>query len=284
MSSRCFTIALAVLAACAATRAAAQTSPSRADFLFIGSYHMDNPGRDAHNTTADDVLTAKRQREIAEVVRLIERYRPTQVMVEVDTTQQDEISKRFTDSCEGSRSLTRNEVEQFGFRIACHMGLKTVYAVDWNDLGPIKDEDSINYLKAIERHHQQKQYDEHMAIGKSEKDRDQYILDHGTILSMLKRLNSEEWLSQNARAYYRIGMFGTQSDPIGANWVQLWYGRNLTIFNNIARHTQKNDRILVIYGAGHGNYLRRLATDSGIFRVHDPISWLSVQHNGRRSR
>lgn len=94
---------------------------------------------------------------------------------------------------------------------------------------------------------------------------------------MLRHLNSDEYLKQNARAYYRIGMLGTQSDPVGANWVQLWFGRNLTIFNNIARNTNNSDRVLVIYGAGHGNYLRQLAIDSGIFRVHEPMSWLSAQ-------
>ena len=57
--------------------------------------------------------------------------------------------------------------------------------------------------------------------------------------------------------------------------MQLWYGRNLMIFNNIARRTEPGDRILVIYGAGHGNHLRQLAADSGVYRVHDPLAWLS---------
>ena len=92
---------------------------------------------------------------------------------------------------------------------------------------------------------------------------------------MLERLNSPTWLEANGRAYYRIGMLGTPQDPIGANWVQLWYGRNLAIFNNIARRTEPGDRILVIYGAGHGNHLRQLAADSGVYRVHDPLAWLS---------
>jgi hypothetical protein len=277
MYSRLFTLALVVLAGFAATDAVAQSDPPRADFLFIGSYHMGNPGRDVHNTKADDVLEAKRQAEIAEVVRLLAQYRPTQVMVEADVGRQAEISKRFKDSCKGDRPLTRNETEQLGFRIACDMGLDTVHAVDWSELGPIKDEDSIDFLKAVERHHQQKQYDESLAIGKKVNDKDQQILNEGTVLDMLKRLNSDEWLTQNARAYYRIGLLGTQSDPVGAYWVQSWFGRNLVIFNNIARHTDKDDRVLVIYGAGHGNYLRQLATDSGIYRVHEPMKWLSAQ-------
>src|SRR3546814_10410430 len=42
----------------------------QAEFLLLGSYHMNNPGRDVHNTRADDVLSEQRQKEIAEVVSL----------------------------------------------------------------------------------------------------------------------------------------------------------------------------------------------------------------------
>lgn len=275
MRSKFFVTFLAAVAGVSVATAGAQDRDPKADFLFIGSYHMGNPGRDVHNTKADDVLSEKRQREIAAVVRLIERYRPSKVMVEAGTESQDKINTSFAESCKGSRPLARNETEQLGFRIACDMGLKTVYAVDWNELGPIKDEDSVDYRKAVERHQQQKQYDLHLAIGQAETDKGQQILDRGTVLDMLKHLNSDAYLKQNAMAYYRIGMLGTPSDPIGANWVQLWFGRNLAIFNNIARNTDKGDRVLVIYGAGHGNYLRQLAIDSGIYQVHEPINWLS---------
>jgi hypothetical protein len=275
MRAKFFVTVLAAVAGVSVATVGAHILEPQAEFLFIGSYHMGNPGRDVHNTKADDVLSEKRQREIAEVVRLIERYRPTKVMVEADTGNQDKINTSFAESCKGSRPLARNETEQLGFRIACDIGLKTVYAVDWNELGPIKDEDSVDYLKAVERHQQQKQYDLHLAIGKAEADKGQQILDRGTVLDMLTHLNSDTYLKQNAMAYYRIGMLGTPSDPIGANWVQLWFGRNLAIFNNIARNTDKGDRVLVIYGAGHGNYLRQLAIDSGIYQVHEPINWLS---------
>ena len=58
--------------------------------------------------------------------------------------------------------------------------------------------------------------------------------------------------------------------------IALWFGRNLAIFNNIARHTDAGDRVLVIYGAGHGNYLRRLALDSGLYQVRETSDWLSA--------
>lgn len=59
MCSKFFATALAVFAGFAITGAGAQTSKPQADFLFVGSYHMGNPGRDVHNTKADDVLSTK---------------------------------------------------------------------------------------------------------------------------------------------------------------------------------------------------------------------------------
>lgn len=254
--------------------AAHAAKPVTADFLFLGSYHMGNPGRDVHNMKADDVLSEKRQREIAEVARLVERYRPTKVFVEVKTASQARIDGEYVASCHGKRPLERDEVEQFGYRIACDAGLPGVIAVDWNDLGPIKDEDSIDYLKAIERHGQQAQRQEDLRIGGEAAARDQQALDRGSVRDMLSRLNSPEWLAGNARAYFRIGLYGTQADPIGANWLTLWYARNLYIFDNIVRRTEPGDRVLVIYGAGHGNWLRQLAADSGFYRLQDTQRWL----------
>ena len=265
----------------AAMDASAQTAEPQADFLFIGSDHMNNHNRDVNNTKVDDVLAPKRQKEIAEVIRLIERYRPTKVMVEVDMENQADISKDYAESCHGPRPLTREEFEQIGFRIACDAGQKTIYAINSWGLPSTESEDSTNYLKAVERYHQQKQYDAFLAEGKAENEKGQSVLNNGSILDMLKYLNSDYWLKQNAKSYFRIGMLGTQADPVGANWDQYWFGRNLAIFNNIVRNTNEGDRILVIYGAGHGNYLRQLAADSGMYHVHDPLQWLSAQQEAR---
>src|SRR3546814_16208482 len=56
--------------------------------------------------------------------------------------------------------------------------------------------------------------------------------------------------------------------------MMLWFGRNQRIFNNIVRHTEPGDRVLVIYGAGHGNLLQHFASGSGFYRVHDATTCL----------
>lgn len=275
MRYRPFAIVLAALASLPVMGADAQDVPPQADFLFVGSYHMNNPGRDVHNLEADDVLSERRQAEIAEVVRLVGRYRPTKVMIEAGTQQQEAIHDGYVQSCRGSRPLAGSEHEQLGFRIACAMGLETVHAVDWDALVPITDPASIDYLDAVERHGQQAQYEAFLASGRALNDEGQELLGRGSVRDMLEYLNSDRWLRRNARTYYEIGLFGTQDDPVGASWVQYWFGRNLAIFNGIARRTDPGDRVLVVYGAGHGNHLRQLASDSGLYRVHDPVRWLS---------
>lgn len=267
--------AVVTIASLFAFSAEAQQKTPEAEFLFIGSYHMGNPGLDLVNTKADDVLGEKRQREIAEVVRLLDRYRPTKVMLEIDLDRQAEISEKFSSSCKGKRPLDKSEREQLGFRVACDMGLKTVYAVNLDALTPVKDPDSIDYLKAVERHHQQAQYAELLADLGVWNAEDQQVLNDGTVLDMLKHINSDAWLHRNAMSYYEIGRLGSPSDPVGASWVQYWFGRNLAIFNTIARNTDKGDRVLVIYGSGHSNLLRQFATDSGLYKIHQPLDWLS---------
>jgi hypothetical protein len=74
--------------------AAAQISPRVQDggtcsaeateLLILGSYHMDNPGLDAVNPEADDVLTPRRQAEIAALNAALLQFRPTKVAVEGD--------------------------------------------------------------------------------------------------------------------------------------------------------------------------------------------------------
>lgn len=192
-----------------------------ADYLFVGSHHMNNPGRDVHNTRADDVLSSRRQREIAEVVRLLERYRPTRIMIERESGKQADVDAQYADTCSGKRAYTRREDKQIGFRLACRSKLPAPVAVDWSESGPITDEDSIHYPKAIEKYGQHSQRAADLAIGEAASRQEQAILDRGSVLDMLRHLNAQAWLAANARSYHRVAQYGAPADPVGANWEAL---------------------------------------------------------------
>ena len=238
----------------------------KADFLFLGSYHMNNHGLDVAKLAADDVLSPTRQQEIAAVIRTLKHYRPTKVMIEVMPQEQKNIDRDFADSCKGERPLSREEYEQIGFRLACALHQERVYAVSWNESSSPKD---IDYEKSVDRNNQQHSYKAWLKSVTEFAENDERVLKTGTVSEMLSHLNSQSWLNQNAVIYHQLGLFGTQDDPTGANWLQYWFGRNLMIFNNIVRATHEGDRVLVIFGAGHGNHLRQFAKDSDMYRIHD---------------
>src|SRR5512132_3843740 len=51
----------------------------RPEILVLGTYHMGNPGRDVFNMQADDVLAPKRQQEMAQVIEVLKKFRPTKI-------------------------------------------------------------------------------------------------------------------------------------------------------------------------------------------------------------
>src|SRR4051812_24717505 len=109
--------------------AGSSVEAARAEVLVLGVYHMANPGHDLFNTNADDVLAPKRQQEIAELMEVLKRFRPTKVAIEVDPWN-DRITKEYSDYLSGKYTLTRNEIDQIGYRLAKELGQQKVYAVD----------------------------------------------------------------------------------------------------------------------------------------------------------
>jgi hypothetical protein len=97
--------------------AAAQCT-ERPAILILGTYHMANPGRDVHNMQAHDVLSATRQQEIADLIDVLKRFRPTRIAVEAAVgsarshsgmliTSRGRIHERGFDSRRCGRSLLR---------------------------------------------------------------------------------------------------------------------------------------------------------------------------------
>src|SRR5687767_11357575 len=101
---------------------------SGAQVLVIGTYHMSNPGLDPINIRADDVLTPKRQREIAARVA---RFRPTKVAIELPWGRDSTANAFYLRYVAGSHTPDRTEMQQLGFRIAKAAGLPRVHGVDY---------------------------------------------------------------------------------------------------------------------------------------------------------
>lgn len=242
--------------------------------LILGTYHMDNPGRDMKNFQADNVLVPKRQREIEQLVSRLQTFRPTKIAVEVDPQDEAKLNEKYRRYREGRLHLGRNEVEQIGFRLAKALGHPRLYAVDWRrDISV--DPSILDFPSFAKAHGQKPLLDELDAKGAHHIARLEAIQRRGTIIDLLYHLNLPKVCREDHRAYFTIARIGRGDQYPGAEWVQYWYGRNLKIFVNLTRITESNeDRILLIIGAGHVWLLQQFAKESGFFAVESPLRYL----------
>jgi len=187
--------------------------PVRAEVLVLGVYHMANPGHDIFNTQADDVLAPKRQAEMAQLTEVLKRFHPTKIAVEADVWNKH-ISEAYTDYVAGKHELTRNEIEQIGFRLARELGHKTVYTVDAD--GEFPYQRLVNYAKGSGR---SKELDAIMGeFGAKVKAQDQYLSSH-TVLETLLYINADDKAAQEIGLYYRMAHLGEAGDWAGADLV-----------------------------------------------------------------
>jgi hypothetical protein len=248
-----------------------RAADQRPTLLVLGTGHFDNPGQDVVNTKVDDVLAPTRQAEIAAVVEQLASYRPTHIAVEWPTKKQAALDARYRDYRDGKYQLGRGEEEQLGLRLAAKLHLTRVYAVDWNEEPPGKDED-YDWVAYGQSHGQKAQVtallDPKGVLGV-------VPLSTQSIGKWLLQLNASRTLAASHRNYFDWAAIGDAEHQPGANWVGQWYARNLRIFTNLVRATEgPQDRMLVVYGQGHAYLLRQFAVESGAFSVVDVDSVL----------
>jgi hypothetical protein len=246
----------------------------RPALMVVGVAHFDNPSRDVVNTKVDDVLAPDRQKQIAAIVDQLAKFHPTHIAVEYPATRQAKLDARYAAYRAGTYKLTRDETDQLGLRLAAKLGLPRVDAVDWLDEPPGKDEDYD--FQAYPTTPEAKARRAALSDPK-QSERDTARLHAQTLGGFLKYLNSPAHLAEMNAVYFDYAMLGDDQKAPGANWVGSWHIRNLRIFAKLVRVADKpGDRVLVIYGAGHGFLLDEFAQQSHAFKVVSPEPLLAA--------
>jgi hypothetical protein len=249
-------------------------APGGSTLLLVGTFHLAYPGRDVHKATVRvDVLSAERQREIAEVVERLAAFRPTRIAVEVMPARQAALDSTYQAYLAGVHTLTANETEQIGFRLARRLGLPRLYAVD-ADPSPAFN----GIFEAMEAREPaldtvdggwQRQFRQWYS-------RDDSLAADHTVRETLFYLNSEDHIRRD-HGGYSVGWFKLEGEDgfLGADFRAAWYDRNLRIFRNLQRlGASADDRTLLIIGAGHLPILRFVAGTSPEFRLEDATRYL----------
>ena len=241
--------------------------------LLVGSFHFSYPGLDAHKTDEEkkiNIFSEKRQKEVEELVDYIAKFKPTMIAVEAGRNT-GYLMRRYERWKAGTKPMKANEIDQITFRLIDRLGLDTLYGTDaYSTIYDMQNgSDSTFFLQYFN-----KIYNTDSEV--NDPIRDQYFkwydyMDgltlNSTLLEYFHYLNSPKVLDRGYGAYL-TGDF-KEEDNKGTDILSLyWYNRNLRIFRNIQKlNASPDDRIMILFGAGHMQILNHLFRCSPEFDV-----------------
>jgi len=234
--------------------------------LLVGSFHFNYPGQDAYvykESNRVNILSKKRQKELQALLDYISKFKPTKIAVEGGRNS-GYLHWRLKEWKKGTRPLKASEIEQIGLRLMHRFKHDTIYGVnDWGLLSELNYERSKN--KGVPKTYTDSIYDRHYFGGEDDismryteyyQSRDKYLVSH-TLLESFKYLNSDKVLNRGFGAYIAGGQFVSENNKGPDALSTLWMNRNLRIYRNIQKiGYDEDDRILVIFGAGHVSILK----------------------------
>ena len=233
--------------------------------LLVGTFHFAYYGLDAHVTSEEnkvDILSPQKQKEMKELVDYIARFQPTKLVVEGGRNS-GYLVNQYRRYKNGEAQLRAREIDQICFRLMDQFNIDTLYGADASGLSHnmrnskdstclnpfltelFKDWDFKNDSEMDQRYNEWYEYGDQLST-------------QIPLLDYFKIMNSDKEIKRMHGAYL-VGDFKLDEHR-GADALALyWYTRNLRIFRNIQNlDTKPDDRILVLFGAGHMSILKQL--------------------------
>lgn len=219
-----------------------------------------------------DINSEDKQKEINEIIKQIENYKPTKIFVEWEYNKQNQLDELFNLYLKDKtfelikRKYGKNEtmyfeseVQQLGFKLADKLGHKKLYAFDY-----LINEPNDTVMVAIQKANQtdlmneiQKEFGEYgqTIITKFQEEK--------SIKNLLLFFNNKELEDKLNSGYISLfNKVGSKEDFSGAYFVSERFKRNLYMYSLIQKQIDKTDeRILVIVGGQHSAGFRDFIRD-----------------------
>lgn len=243
------------------------------DVLLLGTFHF--------LESSIDFYSSDIQNELDFFARKLLAFNPDVIAVEAAVNAQEYVDKSYErfelvdlqdrnkmqketlgEICMFGRMYPityNNESIQIGYRLGKMLGHSKVFAIDDDTI--LNMDVMNNPLPSLKD-----------AINALRLDMDKRIND--TIADLYKYYNSDEWSKLNHNVYLQANMISLNNNYAGAEMVTKWYERNLKIFSNIQRLATKNERVFIIFGAGHLQILRDLINADSNLKLVDIDKYL----------
>lgn len=268
------------------TAVAQQTGP--VEILFLGFDHLSQL---ATGQPQAEVFSPKKQAELAQLNTALKRFAPDMIMVEVEPKEQPRLDSLFRLYRAGSLKLTavdggRSETYQVGFALGKLLNHQRIYGVDHYDA---TSQSLLNQGENIELFRQELQKLQKTARplkGAVQKD-------SLSLYDYVLAINRPEMIQMTHRLFYNLPAIVINGDfsesgrhsadrskldkaHIGAEFISLFYSRNLKIYSNILTTQRKNrgHKLLVILGQTHVGVLQDLVKENPEYTIVSPLTYL----------
>jgi hypothetical protein len=242
--------------------------------MIVGAYHMGNPGLDVNNVKVDSVLTPEKQKQLAEAVSRLAKFKPNKIAVEMVAKQPDMTAGDFEKFTPASLLTDANEITQIGYRLAHQSGHKVVYAID-------EQSETIDYFPydKVEAFAKANNQDTLMEPGREWGKRVTAEFEKAqkskTVRQLLLDINRPQRAIDEMRlVYYPFLAIGDQKSQVGAELNAGWYQRNAKIFAKLNFVAKPGDKVLVLFGAGHNYWLRHFVNEMPGYKLIDVTQYL----------
>lgn len=260
----------------------------KTEILLVGFDHLSQL---SNGTPESDVFSTKKQQEIKAIVAKLNQFHPDAIFVEYEPKEQQKLDSLYQLYQSGKVKLSdieygASETYQVGFRLAKVNKLKGVLGIDHYES---TSQSLLNNGKNFELF--KKELMKLMQTARPLKKQVQQ--DSLSIYEYIKIMNKPEMIQMTHRllfnlpAYVVNGKFsesGTNTvdigsideNYIGAEYITLFYNRNLKIYSNIL-NTQleyKPKRIILIMGQLHIGVLQDLLEENPNYSIINTLEYL----------
>ncbi|UII24449.1 DUF5694 domain-containing protein [Fulvivirga maritima] len=263
-------------------------SSTKTQIMFIGFDHLNQI---YNGTEASDVLSDKNQKEIIRLAEALKSYAPDMIGIEVDPKKQAHEDSLYQTYLSGKSQLKdfeygRGEAFQIGYRLGKWLNHDRIYAID-NDnstsQGLLQNGDNIEIFKNQLKELQQtaRPMRQGMLAG------DMSLYDYIKTMNQPQFIDLTHHLIFNIPAYVVNGSFAegmvntvdlgkVDNKYIGAEYITLFYNRNLKIYSNIlnAQLNNNKEKILIVIGQAHVGALIDLFEDNPNYEIISPLNYL----------
>lgn len=238
------------------------------EVMILGTSHFGNPGQDVINIEFPDVLQPEYQGQIDKVIENLSDFQPTKIAIEAQPDYKPKIDSMFSAYIAGNHSLSRNERQQLGFKLAGEMNHNQIYSIDHDGNFPFQA--VLDFAKE----HQPEFIQQYEKLSKFVKNRNQELVSSNTISEILRKKNSPEYIAVQRHFYAEAASVGNDTTFVGANLVSEWHERNIKIFSSLSQIAKPGDRIIVIFGSGHAPLLRYFVESDLQMELVEPNDYL----------